>query len=250
MRRRVYLYCLSVRKLGLVALLIAPLLHAQFSQRPPDAVVPVAGSTRGAAGSNFKTELQMTNPAETKMEGWFVLQPGMTARRYELNPGATLSFDDVVAELGASGLVSIDILAERGPVPTIVARAYDDQPTGTTGVSVPAIRAAEVLTSGSIAALIVPRDLERYRFNIGARALTTGATLELTVRDSAGVDRHFADIVLGENQFTQQPGDVFAGTTLRANDSIEVKIAAGSAIVYATTVDNRTNDSSIQVLRK
>lgn len=235
---------------ALAALVLAPLVHAQFSQRPPDAVVPVAGSTRGAAGSNFKTELQMTNVSETKMEGWLVLQPGMTARRYEINPGATLSFTDVVAELGASGLVSIDILAERGPVPTIVARAYDDQPDGTTGVSVPAVRSAEILASGNIAALIVPRDLERYRFNIGARALTTGATLELTVRDASGVERHFADVVLSENAFTQQPGDVFAGTALRANDSIEVKVAVGSAIVYATTVDNRTNDSSIQVLRK
>lgn len=240
-----------MRKPGLVLVFIlAPLVNAQVSQRPPDAVVPVAGSTRGATGSNFKTELQMTNVSETKMEGWLVLQPGMTARRYELNPGATLSFADVVGELGATGLVSIDVLAERGPVPTIVTRAYDDQPTGTTGVSVPAIRAAEVLASGNIGALIVPRDLERYRFNIGVRALTNGATLELTVRDASGVERHFFEVVLSENAFTQQPGDVFVGTALRANDSIEVKVATGSAIVYATTVDNRTNDSSIQILRK
>lgn len=239
-----------MRKPLLLALVLAPLLHAQISQRPPDAVVPVAGSTRGAAGANFKTELQMTNATDARMEGWIVVQPGTLARRYELAPRATLSFADVVAELGASGLVSLDILAERGEVPTIVARAYDDQPEGTTGVTVPAVRASEALASGSVAALIVPRDLTRYRFNIGVRTLVSGATLELTVRDAAGTERHYKDLTLPANHFAQQPGEAFAGTALRPDDSIEVRVAAGSAIVYATTVDNRTNDSSIQVLRK
>jgi hypothetical protein len=52
------------------------------------------------------------------------------------------------------------------------------------------------------------------------------------------------------NYFGQQAANAFAGTTLNANESIEIRIVAGSAIVYATTVDNRTNDSSIQVVRK
>jgi hypothetical protein len=52
------------------------------------------------------------------------------------------------------------------------------------------------------------------------------------------------------NAFEQLPGDLFAGVALQANDSIHVRIAAGSAIVYATTVDNATNDSSLQVLRR
>lgn len=238
-----------MRKL-IAAFVLAPALYAQFSQKPPDAVVPVAGSTLGLAGANFKTELQMTNPTGTRMEGWIVLWPGMIARRYEIAPRATLSFADVVAEMGVSGLVSLDLLAERGEVPTIVARAFDDQPGGTTGVSVPAIRAPEILVSGDVAALIVPRDLARYRFNIGARTFDSGATLELTVRDAAGAERHYADVVLAPNRFSQQPADLFAGAVLRPDDSIEVRIAAGSAVVYATTVDNRTNDSSIQVLRR
>jgi hypothetical protein len=239
-----------VRKLVVAALVLAPVLQGQFSQKPPDAVVPVAGSTRGAAGSNFKTELQLNNPTATKMEGWLVARPGVTARRYEIAPGATLSWADIVADMGLTGLVSLDLFAERGEVPTVVARAYDDQPDGTTGVTVPAVRAGEILISGSVAALIVPRDLTLYRFNAGVRAFDNGATLELTIRDSSGAVRRYTDVVLAANTFSQQAGDLFAGITLQPNDSIEVKVAAGSAIVYATTVDNRTNDSSIQVLRK
>jgi hypothetical protein len=239
-----------VRKLLAAAFLIAPLAFGQFSQKPPDAVVPVVGSTRGQAGANFKTELQLTNPTETRMEGWLVLHPGILARRYDLPPGATLSFADVVVDLGGTGLGSLDILADRGTTPTIVARAYDDQPAGTTGVSVPAIRAAEVLARNDVSALIVPRDLTLYRFNIGIRTIDLGATIQFTVRDPAGNERHYADFAFAANHFAQQPGDIFLGTTLHANESVLVKITAGSAIVYATTVDNRTNDSSIQVLRK
>lgn len=239
-----------MRKLAAFLLVLAPALHAQFSQKPPDAVVPVVGSTQGLAGSNFKTELQLANPTGTRMEGWIVLQPGVIARRYDLAPRATLSYADIVADLGSTGLLSLDIYADNGAVPAVVARAYDDQPEGTTGVTVPAVRAAEILARNDVAALIVPRDLTLYRFNIGVRSLDTGATIQMAVRDASGTERHYFDLTLPANQFLQRAGELLIGTPLRPNDSIEVKIAAGSAIVYATTVDNRTNDSSIQVLRK
>ena len=240
-----------MRKLAALALLLlAPLAHAQFSQRPADLVVPVVGSTAGQFGASFKTELQLTNATGNAMEGWLVLHPSIAARRYELPPGATVSFADVVAELGQTGLASLDILIDRGSAPVVVARAYDDQPGGTTGVTVPAVRPAEVLARNDVSALIVPRDLTLYRFNIGVRALDTGASIEIAVRTPAGAERHYASHVFAANQFRQTPANSFTGTTLNANESIEVKITSGSAIVYATTVDNRTNDSSIQVLRK
>jgi hypothetical protein len=59
----------------------------------------------------------------------------------------------------------------------------------------------------------------------------------------------FADVI-GEHAFLQQPGNDFAGIALQRDDSIEVRIAAGSAIVYATTVDNVTNDGALQLLRR
>jgi hypothetical protein len=237
-----------VRKLLALLVALAPLAAAQVSQKPPDAVVAVVGSTAGQSGANFKTELQLTNATNSTMEGWLVLQPAVIARRYELAPRATLSFADVVADLGATGLASLDILADRGPVPTIVARAYDDQPTGTTGATIRALRAEEIMGRNDVSALIVPRDLSRYRFNIGVRTLELGATIELTVRDAAGNERHYADLSLPANHFAQQPAELFVGTALRANESIEVRVTGGRAVVYGATVDNRTNDSSLQVL--
>jgi hypothetical protein len=235
---------------ALLPLLFSVSLFAQLAPKPADAVIPVVGSTRGQANANFKTELQLANPGNTTKAGWLVLRPQVLPLRYEIPAHSTLSFADVVADLGGSGLGSLDILADSGGVPTIVARAFDDQATGTTGVTVPAVPAGEVTARGDVVALIVPRDLVRYRFNVGVRSLDSGARLELTIYTPTGAQRHTREVAFAENQFLQQTGDAFAGTTLNANELIEIKIAAGSAIVYATTVDNMTNDSSIQVLTR
>ena len=244
------MYHLPVNRIALCTLLLATSASAQISLKPADAVVPVVGSTRGQSNANFKTELQLANPTDKAMSGWLFLRPHGAARRYELAAHTTLSFTDVVADLGASGLGSLDVLVDLGIVPTIVARAYDDQPAGTTGVTVPAVRNGSILANGDTSALIVPRDLVRYRFNIGVRTMESGTSLELITRSANGTERHRRIVSFAANHFEQQPGDLFTGTSLAADDIIEIHVMAGSAIVYATTVDNATNDSSIQVLAR
>ena len=235
---------------ALIALLLTTSAFAQVSPRPADVIVPVVGSTQGQSNAVFRTELQMTNASDSAMSGWLVFRPAGLVGRYDLPPRATLSFADVVSHLGGSGLGSLDVLVDRGGVPTIVARAYDDQPDGTTGVTVPALNAASLLTRGDAATLIAPRSFDRYRFNVGVRAIDSGATLEIIVRDASGKERARKTAAFESNAFLQQGGNAFAGIALQPDDSIEVRFTAGSAIVYATTVDNQTNDSSIQVLRR
>ncbi|MDP9192684.1 MAG: hypothetical protein M3P06_13370 [Acidobacteriota bacterium] len=234
----------------LLLALLAPIALAQVSQKPADAIVPVVGSTSGQSNASFKTELQLANRSDVASSGWLIYRPAGLVKRYELAAFATLSFADVVAEMGGSGLGSLDVLVDGGSLPAIVARAYDDQPTGTTGVSVPAVAIDSVLISSERAVLIAPRDLVRYRFNVGVRAIESGATLEIIVRSANGTTRNARIVAFEEHAFLQQPGNDFAGIALQNDDSIEVRIAAGSAIVYATTVDNVTNDGSLQLLIK
>ncbi len=237
-------------KTALLTLLLTPALLAQLSPRPADAIVPVVGSTRGQSNANFKTELQLSNPSDVVIAGWMFLRPQGAVQRYELQPHTTVAFADVVAEMGASGLGSLDVLVERGRIPTMVTRAYDDQPAGTTGATIPLVRAESILARNDFASLIAPRDLTRYRFNVGVRALDNGATLEIVVRTSNGAERNRRIVEFTEHQFEQQPGNAFAGIALNADDAIEVIVRAGAAIVYGSTVDNATNDSSVQVLTK
>lgn len=234
----------------LLAVLLAPALYAQLSPRPADAIVPVVGSTRGQSNANFKTELQLSNPSDVVIAGWLFLRPHGAVRRYELAPHTTLSFADIVAEMGAAGLGSLDVLVERGRIPTMVARAYDDQLTGTTGATIPLVRAESILARNDFASLLAPRDLTRYRFNVGVRALDDGATLEIVVRAPDGTERHRRIADYGAQTFEQQPGAAFAGIALNADDAVEVIVRAGAAIVYGSTVDNATNDSSVQVLTR
>jgi hypothetical protein len=222
---------------------------AQFSESAADLIVPGVGSTAGGGGANFRTELQLANPSDSAIGGWLLLRPAMIAQRYELAPRATLSFADIVSEMGSAGLGSLDILADAATLPVVVARAYDDQPAGTTGLGVPVIEPEDLLTHNAARTLIVPRDLIRYRFNIGIRTVAA-SEITVVVRNSAGAERHARFLTLGENHFSQETADTFAGIALQPNDTIEVTVDAGSAVVYATTVDNGTNDSSIQLLRR
>ncbi|HEX8173389.1 MAG TPA: hypothetical protein VF824_22835 [Thermoanaerobaculia bacterium] len=239
-----------MRKLALVLSVAASSAFAQVAPKPADAILAVVGSTQGQSNANFRTELQLANGSDGPMSGWLVLRPQNLIARYELAPHATRSYADVVAELGASGIGSLDLLVDRGGVPAIVARAYDDQPTGSTGVTVPAVRPGEALSRGEAALLIVPRDLTRYRFNLGVRTLESGATIDYVVRNAGGAEKSRGSLTWSADTFDQRPADVMLSTALAADDSVELRLFAGSAIVYATTVDNRTNDSSLQLGRR
>ena len=232
-------------------LLIALPASAQFSTRNADLTVPIVASTHGQSNATFRTEVQLTNGSDDRSTGWLHLRPHDLFKRFELEPHATIAFSDVVAEFGATGAGSLDLFVDEGTAPTMVVRAYDDQPAGTTGVTVPALRPADILVRNDVRYLIVPAGLgPRFRFNIGVRAMDEGATLEVTTFDAAGHERFFRTLVLPAHHFEQQPGSVMADIDLQPNDSIRVRVAAGSGIVYATSVDNSTNDSAMQVLRR
>lgn len=220
-------------------------------------VIPVAGSTGGAFGSNFRTSLQLSNRTDKVQTGKLVFHPaGVSATPddpsmpYVLEPYQTTSYDDVVGAMGATGLGSIDLLVEAGGVPAIVARAYDDQgEAGTVGTGIELVATADALARDDTATLLVPRDLERFRFNIGVRTLGAGGAVHVKVFDAAGVQQaEVGPLVFGPDYFVQRPASEFlGGVVLRASDSIAITVVEGDAIVYGTVTDNTTNDPSIHI---
>lgn len=218
-------------------------------------IVPVVGSTAGAFGSQFRTELQLANRTPVRMTGWLVYRPagahdGSEVRTipYLLGPRATLSFADVVAELGTEGLGSLDIRPLEGVLPTVVARAYDDQgEQGTNGATIRLLSLAEFAHSGERTLLVVPANLAAFRFNIGVRTLEDGAVVRLRVYGQSGMERHVIERSWGPEYFEQRPAAEMLGTTLLSNESVDVEILAGSAIFYGTTTDNRSNDPAVQI---
>jgi hypothetical protein len=218
-------------------------------------IVPVVGTTAGAFGSQFRTEVQLANRTPMRMTGWLVYRPAgahdeseVRTLPYLLEPRATLSFSDVVAELGTEGLGSLDVQPLEGVLPTVVARAFDDQgERGTSGATIRLLSRAEFPRSGERTLLVVPANLESFRFNIGVRTLEDGARVRLRVYGQNGIERHAIERTWGAEYFEQRPAAELLDTTLLSNGSIDVEVLAGSAIFYGTTTDNRSNDPAVQI---
>ena len=221
-------------------------------------VIPGVGSLAGAFGSNFRTQLQLTNGGGTSIAGNIVFHPaGASASPsdpsmgYLLQSWQTINFNDLLPAMGQSGLGSADLVPTSGPAPTAVARIYNDGgAAGTTGFSEPTFRASDALQVGDSAVFVLPSDSVNYRFNLGVRSLGDGVTVAFTIWNASGTLAGTATKTFSANFFTQATGAQFLGVaSLPTGGSIGMTVTQGSGIFFAPTVDNRTQDSSTQFSR-
>jgi len=227
-------------------------------------IIPAVASTPGNFASFFKTGIQLHNPWSTTISGRFIFPPAGVSGgaadpslAFSVASGQTTSFDDIVASIGTTGLGSIDVdLPQGSPVPVIATRVYNDAgDAGTAGFTEDSVDPATssetaILVAGSTGFLIAPSDLTHFRFNMGVRTLLSGASITFNVHDSTGALVHSITKVYAPTFFEQRSSTEFLGTfTLAPNDSIEIGVNSGSAIVYGATTDNTSNDPSIQFAR-
>jgi hypothetical protein len=227
-------------------------------------VIPVVGSTPGNFGSFFRTELQFRNGGGSDLTGRFVFHPNGRAAQagdpsmpFTLDSDQTVSWSDVVDAMGITGLGTLDLmLPPASSSPVIVTRVYNDAgASGTSGFTEDAIDPTQrgsgspVLTGGTTGILVAPADLTRYRFNIGIRTLTSGAGFLVTVRSADGTSVHGELRSYDPNFFEQTSASEFANVPIHENDSIEISVSRGSAVIYGATTDNTTNDPSFQYAR-
>jgi virginiamycin B lyase len=221
-------------------------------------VLPVVLSAPGALGSFFKTEVQVHNASAVPISGQFVFHPsgvpgtsGDPSLPYSLAPYQTVDFADLLPAMGQSGVGTLDLLATVGPAPLTVTRIYNDAgAAGTTGFNEDQIRPEDALTAGQRAVLIAPIDVSKFRFNIGVRTLSSGASISVTVRDQNGAVKQTVSKSYPAVFFQQGSDANFLGAALSANDSIEISVNSGSLIVYGATADNTTQDPSLQLAKK
>ncbi len=229
------------------------------SSTPGDVtVIPGVGSLPGAFGSIFRTQLQLTNGSGSAIAGNIVFHPaGASASpsdpsmSYLLESWQTINFNDLLPAMGQSGVGSADLVPTSGSAPTAVARIYNDGgAAGTTGFSEPTFRASDALQTGDNAVFVLPFDSVNYRFNLGVRTLGDGVTVAFTIWDASGTLVGTATKSFPANFFTQATGAQFLGlVSLPTTGSIGITVTQGSAIFFAPTVDNRTQDSSTQFTR-
>ena len=240
----------NASKIGRLTLERAPAIASR--------ILPVVGSTAGAAGSFFRTSVQLHNATASPMTGRVVFHPsGLSgtdsdpAVSYSLAPGQTQSIADLLPAMGRSGMGSADVEVTSGSVPAMTARVFNDAgAAGTTGFTEEPMRAGDALTPEVSGALLVPADPTRFRFNLGVRTLKAESTATLTLRDASGAVVKTLSREFPATFHEQRSAGEFLGvSTLPAGGSIGISIDSGSAIFYGATVDNTTGDPSLQVAR-
>jgi hypothetical protein len=223
--------------------------------------IPVVGSAAGSNGSNFKTSLQLLFGApgsSGSITGKLVFHPASTSGSssdptvtYNVGAGQVVTYPDIVATFGRSGLGSVDLITASGATkPVIITRVYNDAGTlGTSGLTEDVIDPSDtrVINAGFTAFLVTPVDPSKTRFNIGIRTGFSGATLTAVLRDTNGTTLKTVTKTYLPNWFEQPDStSFFNGTAVGANQSIAITVSSGSAIVYGSTTDNITNDPNIQ----
>lgn len=220
-------------------------------------VIPVAGSSRGAFGSNFKTSAQITNFTSFPIKGNLVFHPagriGVASDPslpYNLNGFSTVYYDDVINQMGQSGLGSIDVMSTTSAAPVIAVRIYNDggATAGTSGFSEDVVAPETGLQREQLVLLAIPSDATNFRMNIGVRTMSEGATFVVSVNDKDGFSIGSpVTKTYGPNFFEQTTAQLFYNNTpLPAGGFIRIFPTSGSVFIYGSTTDNRTNDSQIQ----
>jgi hypothetical protein len=225
------------------------------------AVFPAVGSVRGVFGSRFRTSLQLLNTTSSPMTGWLLFHPhgaivpfpgNGSGYHYTIAAGQQISVDMDDVFTGPLGLGTLDVEVPTGQgTPQVVARVYNDAGSGGTAgfyeVPIPLADNGHVISKGAAAFMVTPVDTTRTRFNIGVRALFSGADLTAELLDNAGHVLASTTTHYPAGYFEQvDAASFFGGVPVGANKTIKITVTDGSAVVYGSTTDNVTNDPSVQ----
>ncbi|HEX9984746.1 MAG TPA: hypothetical protein VGF69_15905 [Thermoanaerobaculia bacterium] len=218
------------------------------------AVIPVAGSTPGAFGGRFKTSLRLISNV-VPQKGKVVFHPaGRPASpddpslTYSFDAiGATREWDDVVAEMGQTGIGSIDVIpdTETGEpvVPEVVARLFNDTTAGTFGSYVDAVMPFDFLHAPGLT-VTVPTD-SRFRVNVGFRTLEA-ASMRILVYGADRRLRDFKNLEFPADYMQMTTIAQLIGTDLEPGGYIQL-LTGGAAIPFYTVTENRTNDPTVVI---
>jgi hypothetical protein len=232
-----------------------PSIVASTSAEILQGYFPVVGSLRGA-GADFKTSAQLTNHLLATIKGKLVFHPANVPAQdtdpfleYSISPLGSISYDDVVQAMGASGLGTMDLIVKSGTPPHVSLRIYSDTgDTGTSGLTEELRTPWQAHYQTETATLAIPADLTKFRLNIGYRTLEQGAAVSISVHDAHGVRQLLVtDRTLPANTMNQETAAIFTDRSeLPPGGTIYIRLLSGSAFFYGAVTDNRTNDPNLR----
>jgi hypothetical protein len=215
-----------------------------------EGVIAAVGSLAGNFGSYFRTSLQIT--AYGTSTGTLVFHPAGVpssendqALPYTVGGGVSMYIADIVDRMGKSGLGTLDVISNNGNPPIVIARVYNDLGVaGTSGFTEELITPEQMLHAFDYASIMTPPDLTNFRMNIGVRTFGSPVTLNIEYSHGGADTKQFP-----ANTFQQLSLAGFDPAPV-ANERILITPIGGDVIIYASTTDNRTNDSSVRFAKR
>ena len=221
-------------------------------------VVPAVGSLQGGNGSFFRTAIQIANGGATAqtVSGRLVFhpagRPGLASDPgvdFLLQSRDTIQFDDIGSTLNISGLGTLDVLS-TGALPLVTVRVFNDNgAAGTQGFVEPMVKPRDAAQGNAQVFLSQPHDPATVRMTIGVRTFELGATRLVLHLSKSGAS-------LGTVATKTDPANYFEQVTLQQfvdnlppspDGLLSISVTAGSAVIYGSTTDNRTNDSTVAI---
>lgn len=236
---------------------------------PPRRITPgrwadvfLNGASRGAGrfGTFYRTDVRLVNPEgvprTVTVSGVSLVAGGQgfpASAEIQLPAHSVREVVDVLAALllapeGTSGSLRFET---DGPL-LVLGRTSNIRPDGATFGALQRTSEADAFLrfgrSGTFVGLIQGATAPGFRTNVGFLAGHAGALVDLTLRDRAGavVATRPGALSLGSRAFWQPPlSDLFPGTTIPEQATLDVTPTEGSVDVYASFIDNGTGDPVI-----
>jgi len=218
--------------------------------------VPGSAHVSGAAGTNWRTDLEVANPGDSQASFTVALlkrnqgNPSPPTKTFTLGSGKAVRYEDVLATVfGFSGAAALRISVDEGMV-AVTSRTYNATSSGTYGQFIDGLQEGIAIQAGQEGRLIQLTHKRSassgYRTNIGfVNATASGLALKADLYRADGS-------LLGGRSYNLAPYEyrqidkIFEGVTSSdVEDGYAVLYTTtngGSFFAYASVVDNRTGD--------
>ncbi|MCU1246075.1 MAG: cell surface protein [Acidobacteria bacterium] len=220
---------------------------------PYRSLISAAAQTDGVGGSTWRTELTLFNAGTEAANVNLIFIPGgggsSQTRPLLLGRRQSVTYANALADIfglsSGAGALSIEATsATSSPNLKVTSRTFTNGTTGTYGQSVPQVGNVDLDTTLYLTGLA---SSAAYRTNIGlvnksASTITTG----LILFDPSGSVIASTTVTVPGNNFQQSAlSSYFPALASRSYEGLSMKVTApqaGVISVYASVVDNRTQD--------
>jgi hypothetical protein len=220
-------------------------------------ILPSSVHSSGLGGAFYTTNLTVANTGTStasvtlKFLGHDQDGSNGPTSTFTLFPGASVTYPDVLVGLFGAPSPSYGAILITAGTTSLNVVAMNSTPNpggaGTFGQSVPALAAADLVTSGSRRTIVAVTDDANFRTNlILANATSSPVTASLVLLDSGGATIGSSTVPLLPLEMTQvlAVGRTLAGglNVTNATLVLSTSTTGGSFAAYASVIDNGTND--------